>query len=162
MATSSAYNQFFFFSQDTFTPMIDKMLKNAKSTAMRSFMQTQTPILKQNVDESFRRQVYFGGTEQPWDALATYTKTKRMIKGTWYGEANSTLKETFRMFNRIKAGGSVGKTATGAFFARLSTTDRIALIHQYGNDKIPKRPPYSLLAETQVKLVTNAVKFLLG
>ena len=149
--------------KDTITPFIDSLVFRTKDNYLKAFASTLAKDLKDNVDESFVRQVYFSyPITQKWRDLEPSTVSKRKKNKTWYGMNGSILKEKYQLWQECKRNVDVRKKA-GNVLVRLWTKDKIAIEHQTGREKptvMPARPVYSLSKETIDKVSLKVFKYL--
>lgn len=158
-------------SRDDITPEINRLKTKLRSSNMRSFLRTQEGILKNNVNQAFRSQIYFDGTTKAWDDLKPSTVERRTRRGTWSGSmSDSILKEFYYLRNSISSGKfSVGSSG-GVYHISLYPTGRhrmssisiqgLALLHQEGTADMVARPPYSWLPRYQDILVANFKRYM--
>lgn len=154
--------------RDDFTPYLQSLNKKSSNSGLKPFLTAQMPEMKKNEQEMFRRQVFFNGFyEEDWQPLKVSTIKRRTIKQTWYGAAQSTLKETMHLFYNLlnfSTGLNQGQPA-----ARLrvssgqhpsgETYKQIAQKHQDGlGSWMPARPVYSWLLSTQDKVFDNLIR----
>jgi phage gpG-like protein len=143
--------------KNTFTPFVVGLEK--KEIKVRGFLVSLEKDLKDNVDESFNRQVYHVyPTEISWSDLQPATVHKREKLGTWYGMNGSILKEKYNLWRDCKINTQIGKRS-GNNYVRLWTKDPKAIEHQTGRESpnhMEARPVYSLSKET-IDRVTQKV-----
>lgn len=154
-------------SKDEITPEMKNLRSKVNNTSMRSFLRRQENVLKNNISECFRSQVYFDGSSvRAWVDLKPTTVQRRIRRGTWSGSmSDSILKEFYMLRESITTGQTSIRSAGGVHYVSLYPKGRhgmsdisiegLALLHQYGTRDMAARPPYSLLPRYQDVLTLN-------
>lgn len=146
-------------------PFFTQIKKRTRGSFLKNNLMDSVQTMRFNVDDCFRRQVYFSGmSERGWKALKPATVERRQRRGTWRGMENSILKETYRLWAELKRNSKVGKTPGGNYYVKLYTRDPIAIVHHEGRPRgtmgeskghMAARPPYSLLEKYQKRMVKD-------
>lgn len=154
-------------SRDEITPEIKRLKSKVSATNMRTFLKRQEYILKNNISESFRAQVYFDGSStRPWVDLKPATVERRTRRGTWSGSmSDSILKEFYMLRDSLTTRQSSVSSNAGIHSISMYPKGRhgmsdisiqgLALLHQEGTRNMAARPPYSWLPRFQDSLVFN-------